>query len=87
MVIYMQLYHFPCVRLAEIHMDCRLYTLHIYASHIHTPGPRQEEANLEKYIESALTKISKAHDLIGKLEPCIEKKNDNCRAKKMPAEN
>ena len=44
----------------------------------------EEIANLEKYIETALGKMSKTHDLIGRLEDCMKKDDPNCRARKSP---
>ena len=37
--------------------------------------------HLEKSIETALQKMSKAHDLIGRLEAHVDGKNPNCRVK------
>ena len=35
--------------------------------------------NLEKFCETALAKISKAHDLIGRISPSKDKENPQCR--------
>ena len=41
----------------------------------------QEETVLDKSIETALGKMSKAHELIGRVEAFIDVKKPKCRAK------
>ena len=35
---------------------------------------------LDKYVDTALTKVSKAHDLVGRLEMYAQPGNARCRA-------
>ena len=47
----------------------------------------QDLLELEKYIETALSKMSKTHDLIGRLESYAGHGNGDSRAKKLPAKH
>ena len=42
----------------------------------------QEQIVLDKCVETALAKMSKVHDLLGRLEQYVGSRNKDCRAKR-----